>query len=42
MKAIAPPTGRLWTGVGVFVVGWIITLSLVPFVTRSDLPMSAG
>jgi hypothetical protein len=40
IEAVAPPTARLWTGVGVFAIGWIITLSCVPFVTNSDLPMS--
>ncbi len=40
VEAIAPPTARLWTGVGVFAIGWIITLSLVPLVTNSDFPTS--
>jgi hypothetical protein len=38
--AVAPPTGRLWAGVGVFAAGWIIGLGLVPFVTGSNLSTS--
>jgi hypothetical protein len=40
IEAVAPPTARLWTGVGVFALGWLLTLSLVPLVTGSDLPTS--
>ena len=40
VEAIAPPTGRLWTGVGVFAFGWILALSLVPVVNGSDYPTS--
>jgi hypothetical protein len=40
IEAVAPPTARLWTGVGVFALGWILTLSLVPLVTNSDYPTS--
>lgn len=35
-EAVAPPTLRLWLGVGVFAFGWILALTLVPFVTNSD------
>jgi hypothetical protein len=41
VEAVAPPTGRLWAGVGVFALGWILALTLVPFVTNSDLSTSA-
>jgi hypothetical protein len=41
IEAVAPPTARLWLGVGVFAFGWILALTLVPFVTNSDLPTSA-
>jgi hypothetical protein len=40
VEAVAPPTARLWTGVGVFAFGWALTLSLVPLVTNSDFPTS--
>jgi hypothetical protein len=38
--AVAPPTGRLYLGICVFALGWIIGLGLVPFVTGSDLSTS--
>jgi hypothetical protein len=41
IEPVAPPTGRLWLGVGVFAFGWILALTIVPFVTGSDLPTSA-
>ena len=41
IEAVAPPTARLWSGVGVFAFGWILALTLVPFVTSSNLPNSA-
>ena len=41
IEAVAPPTARLWLGVGVFAFGWILALTLVPFVTNSDLSTSA-
>jgi len=40
LEAVAPPTGRLWAGVGVFAFGWILALSLVPVVNGSDYPTS--
>src|SRR5882672_11691705 len=40
VAAVAPPTGRLWAGVGVFALGWILALALVPLVTNSDYPTS--
>jgi hypothetical protein len=40
VEAVAPPTARLWTGVGVFAFGWILALTLVPFVTNSDFSTS--
>jgi len=39
-EAMAPPTGRLWAGVIVFALGWIIGFALLPFVTGSDFPTS--
>jgi hypothetical protein len=36
----APPTGRLVLGIGVFVLGWVLALTCVPFVTNSDLSTS--
>ena len=30
IEAAAPPTLRLWLGVGVFAFGWIVALTLVP------------
>ncbi|HEU5134811.1 MAG TPA: hypothetical protein VFU13_06675 [Steroidobacteraceae bacterium] len=41
IEPVAPPTARLWLGVGVFAFGWVLALTLVPFVTGSDLPTSA-
>lgn len=41
IEAVAPPTARLWTGVSVFAFGWVLALTLVPFVTSSDLSTSA-
>jgi len=38
--AVAPPKGRLWAGVSVFAFGWLLALTLVPFVTGSDYPTS--
>ena len=40
IQAVAPPTGRLWAGVSVFALGWILALTMVPFVTSSDFPTS--
>jgi hypothetical protein len=40
IEGVAPPTARLWTGVSVFAFGWILALTLVPFVTNSDFPTS--
>jgi hypothetical protein len=40
IEAVAPPTGRLWAGVSFFAFGWILALTLVPFVTNSDFPTS--
>jgi hypothetical protein len=40
VEAVAPPTGRLWAGVSVFAFGWLLALTLVPFVTNSDYPTS--
>ena len=40
IEAVSPPTGRLWAGVSVFAFGWILALTLVPFVTNSDFPTS--
>jgi hypothetical protein len=40
IEAVAPPTTRLWLGVGVFALGWILALVMVPFVTNSDFPTS--
>jgi hypothetical protein len=37
---VAPPLGRLWAGVSVFAFGWILTLTLVPFVTSSSYSTS--
>ena len=39
--AAPPPTGRLLAGVGVFVLGWIVTLAVVPLITATSLPTSA-
>jgi len=40
IEAVAPPTTRSWLGVGIFAFGWILALTLVPFVTNSDLATS--
>jgi hypothetical protein len=40
IEAVAPPTARLWLGVGVFAFGWLLALTLVPFVTNSDYSTS--
>jgi hypothetical protein len=36
----APPKGRLVAGAAVFVLGWIVTLVIVPLITASSLPTS--
>lgn len=33
-----PPKGRLLAGVGVFALGWIVTLGIVPLIGASSLP----
>jgi len=38
--AEAPPKGRLYFGIGVFVLGWVLALTLVPVVTSSGLSTS--
>ena len=35
-----PPTGRLVLGIGIFVLGWVLALTCVPFVTDSNLSTS--
>jgi len=40
VEAIAPPKARLWAGISVFAFGWILALSLVPFVTNSNYSTS--
>ena len=42
ISAAPPPKGRLLLGAGVFVLGWIVTLSVVPLITASSLSMSAA
>jgi len=39
--AAPPPMGRIVAGVGVFVLGWAVTLSIVPIITASPLSASA-
>ena len=39
--AAPPPMGRIVAGVGVFVLGWAVTLSIVPIITASPLSTSA-
>jgi len=39
--AAPPPMGRIVAGVGVFVLGWVVTLSIVPIITASPLSTSA-
>ena len=39
--AAPPPMGRIVAGVGVFVLGWVVTLSIVPIITASQLSTSA-
>lgn len=39
--AAPPPKGRLLAGVGVFALGWIATLAMVPIITASSLTTSA-
>jgi hypothetical protein len=39
--AAPPPKGRLLAGVGVFTLGWIATLTMVPIITASALTVSA-
>jgi hypothetical protein len=36
----APPKGRLYLGLGVFILGWVLALALVPLVTSSNLSTS--
>jgi hypothetical protein len=36
-----PPKGRLLCGVGVFALGWVATLAMVPLITASALAASA-
>ena len=38
---VPPPRGRIVAGVGVFVLGWVVTLSIVPIITASPLSASA-
>ena len=38
--SVPPPTGRLFLGVGVFVLGWIATLAAASLVTASSLNSS--
>src|SRR5688572_3793318 len=39
--AAPPPKGRILAGVGVFALGWIVTLVIVPIITASSLSTSA-
>lgn len=39
--ATPPPTGRIVAGAGVFVLGWVVTLAIVPLITASALSASA-
>ena len=39
--AAPPPKGRILAGVGVFALGWIVTLAIVPIITASSLSTSA-
>jgi hypothetical protein len=39
--AAPPPKGRIVAGVGVFVLGWVVTLAIVPFITASALSAPA-
>lgn len=39
--AARPPKGRLLAGIGVFALGWVATLAMVPLITSSSLPTSA-
>jgi hypothetical protein len=39
--AAPPPKGRILAGVGVFGLGWIVTLAIVPIITASSLSTSA-
>ena len=39
--AARPPKGRLLAGIGVFALGWIATLTMVPIITASSLTASA-
>jgi hypothetical protein len=36
-----PPKGRIIAGVSVFVLGWVVTLAIVPLITASSLSASA-
>lgn len=38
---VPPPKGRIVAGVGVFVLGWVVTLAIVPLITASSLSASA-
>jgi hypothetical protein len=41
-EAVAPPPrGRIIAGIGVFALGWLVTLAIVPIITASALPASA-
>jgi hypothetical protein len=41
MPAEAPPAkGRMYLGIGVFALGWVLALAVVPVVTSSDLSTS--
>ncbi len=39
--AAPPPKGRIVAGVAVFVLGWLVTLAIVPIITASSLSASA-
>src|SRR5262245_1571344 len=39
--AARPPKGRLLAGIGVFALGWVVTLAIVSIITASPLTPSA-
>lgn len=40
MSATKPPRGRLYLGLGVFILGWVLALALVPLVNASEFSTS--